>query len=156
MVQDVSYIVKDCAGRRSKLSILQGVSGYFNPGEMAAIMGPSGSGDSPFTALYMVGLPSAFTQAGDTFHRCTCTPCTAGYINVRKRRSLKSGPVHAILSKAMHANAMQESPPFWIYWPGGRLWVSKGVTSCSQERAQPKASSSATQVRCHPYPWDIP
>lgn len=65
-MQDVSYIVKDRAGARSKLAILQGVSGYFNPGEMAAIMGPSGSGDSPVTDRYMVGLPSACTQADDT------------------------------------------------------------------------------------------
>lgn len=60
-----------------------------------------------------------------------------------------------MLTKAMHANALQESPPFWICWPEGRLWVSKGVTSCSRERARPKAFSSATQVRCHPYPVDI-
>ena len=62
----MSYIVKDRAGRCSKLAVLQGVSGYFNPGEMAAIMGPSGSGDSPVTDQYMVGLPSACTQADDT------------------------------------------------------------------------------------------
>ena len=63
----MSYIVKDRAGRRSKSSILQGVSGYLKPGEMAAIMGPSGSGDSPLvvTDLYILGLPYAFTQAGD-------------------------------------------------------------------------------------------
>lgn len=60
------YIVKDRAGRRSKSTILQGVSGYLKPGEMAAIMGPSGSGDSPVTDLCIVGLPSAFTQADDS------------------------------------------------------------------------------------------
>lgn len=38
------YIVKNQADKRSKVAILQGVSGYFNPGEMAAVMGPSGSG----------------------------------------------------------------------------------------------------------------
>jgi len=43
-LQDVYYIVKNQADKRSKLAILQGVSGYFNPGEMAAVMGPSGSG----------------------------------------------------------------------------------------------------------------
>ena len=42
--QDVYYIVKNQADKRSKVAILQGVSGYFNPGEMAAVMGPSGSG----------------------------------------------------------------------------------------------------------------
>ena len=57
-----------------------------------------------------------------------------------------------MLAKAVHSNALQESLPFWIYWLGGRLWVSKGVTSCSQEGARPKASSSATQVRYNPYP----
>ena len=42
--QDVYYIVKNQADKRSKVAILQGVSGYFTPGEMAAVMGPSGSG----------------------------------------------------------------------------------------------------------------
>lgn len=45
LLQDVYYIVKNQADKRSKVAILQGVSGYFNPGEMAAVMGPSGSGD---------------------------------------------------------------------------------------------------------------
>ena len=45
--QDVHYIVRNSANKREKLSILSGVSGYFNPGEMAAVMGPSGSG-APF------------------------------------------------------------------------------------------------------------
>ena len=44
MLQDVFYIVKNRADKRSKVSILQGISGFFNPGEMAAVMGPSGSG----------------------------------------------------------------------------------------------------------------
>ena len=44
-LQDVSYVVKDRRNRRSRLTILQGVSGFFSPGEMAAVMGPSGSGD---------------------------------------------------------------------------------------------------------------
>ena len=43
-MQDVYYIVKNQANKREKLSILSGVSGFFNPGEMAAVMGPSGSG----------------------------------------------------------------------------------------------------------------
>ena len=44
--QDVEYIVRNQANRREKLKILSQVSGYFNPGEMAAVMGPSGSGNS--------------------------------------------------------------------------------------------------------------
>ena len=43
-LQDVFYIAKNRADKRSKVSILQGISGFFNPGEMAAVMGPSGSG----------------------------------------------------------------------------------------------------------------
>ena len=44
MVQDLYYIVRNQANKREKLAILTGVSGHFNPGEMAAVMGPSGSG----------------------------------------------------------------------------------------------------------------
>lgn len=40
------YIVRNQANKKEKISILHGVSGYFNPGEMAAVMGPSGSGES--------------------------------------------------------------------------------------------------------------
>lgn len=43
--QDVDYIVKNQANRKEKLKILSQVSGFFNPGEMAAVMGPSGSGE---------------------------------------------------------------------------------------------------------------
>ncbi len=46
MHQDVYYIVRNQANKKEKISILHGVSGYFNPGEMAAVMGPSGSGKS--------------------------------------------------------------------------------------------------------------
>lgn len=46
MHQDVYYIVRNQANKKEKISILHGVSGYFNPGEMAAVMGPSGSGMS--------------------------------------------------------------------------------------------------------------
>jgi hypothetical protein len=42
--QDVYYIVKNRANKAERLSILSGVSGFFRPGEMAAVMGPSGSG----------------------------------------------------------------------------------------------------------------
>ena len=43
--QDVDYIVKNQANSKEKLNILSQVSGFFNPGEMAAVMGPSGSGE---------------------------------------------------------------------------------------------------------------
>ncbi len=42
--QDVDYIVRNQANRKEKLKILCQVSGFFNPGEMVAVMGPSGSG----------------------------------------------------------------------------------------------------------------
>ena len=44
LCQDVYYIVKNRANKAEKLSILAGISGYFSPGEMAAVMGPSGAG----------------------------------------------------------------------------------------------------------------
>ena len=47
LLQDVFYIVKNQANKREKLSILSGVSGYFGPGEMTAVMGPTGSGENP-------------------------------------------------------------------------------------------------------------
>ena len=48
--QDVDYFVKNQANSKEKLKILSQVSGFFNPGEMAAVMGPSGSGE-PGAAL---------------------------------------------------------------------------------------------------------
>lgn len=42
--QDVNYIVRNQANRKEKLKILCQVSGFLNPGEMVAVMGPSGSG----------------------------------------------------------------------------------------------------------------
>lgn len=43
-MQDVRYTVVNSQNKKEKIDILKGVSGYFNPGEMAALMGPSGSG----------------------------------------------------------------------------------------------------------------
>ena len=44
--QDVDYLVRNRANRKQKIKILCQVSGFFNPGEMVAVMGPSGSGMS--------------------------------------------------------------------------------------------------------------
>lgn len=44
LTQDVKYTVVNSQNKKEKIDILKGVSGYFNPGEMAALMGPSGSG----------------------------------------------------------------------------------------------------------------
>lgn len=44
LMQDVRYTVVNSQNKKEKIEILKGVSGYFNPGEMAALMGPSGSG----------------------------------------------------------------------------------------------------------------
>lgn len=44
--KDVRYTVVNSQNKKEKIDILKGVSGYFNPGEMAALMGPSGSGKS--------------------------------------------------------------------------------------------------------------
>jgi predicted ABC-type transport system involved in lysophospholipase L1 biosynthesis ATPase subunit len=43
-VQGVCYQVRNRADKRQRLAILSQVSAYFNPSEMAAVMGPSGSG----------------------------------------------------------------------------------------------------------------
>lgn len=45
-MQHITCTVKNSHKRRETVTILQKVSGYFNPGEMAALMGPSGSGES--------------------------------------------------------------------------------------------------------------
>jgi ABC-type transport system involved in cytochrome bd biosynthesis fused ATPase/permease subunit len=50
-VQDVSYEVADRAKRGSRVTILRHLSGFFNPRELAAIMGPTGSGKSTLLDL---------------------------------------------------------------------------------------------------------
>lgn len=42
--QDLTYLVRNQANKSEKLALLKQVSGYYIPGEMAAVMGPSGSG----------------------------------------------------------------------------------------------------------------
>ncbi|CAK0786885.1 hypothetical protein CVIRNUC_010099 [Coccomyxa viridis] len=62
--RDVSYAVRDRRNRRSRLTILQGVSGFFSPGEMAAVMGPSGSGKSTILDL-LAGRKTVGEQEGN-------------------------------------------------------------------------------------------
>ena len=42
--QNLEYIVRNRAKRTEKLAILKGIAGFYLPAEMAAVMGPSGSG----------------------------------------------------------------------------------------------------------------
>ena len=77
-LQDVSYAVKDRRNRRGRLTILQGVSGFFSPGEMAAVMGPSGSGD--LQAPPKIGLCSLIDnvhqiQIAERLNRCSAPAC---------------------------------------------------------------------------------
>jgi ATP-binding cassette subfamily G (WHITE) protein 2 len=42
--QELTYTVKSHHDKKVDISLLSQVSGFFNPGEMSALMGPSGSG----------------------------------------------------------------------------------------------------------------
>lgn len=42
--QELTYTVKSHHDKKVDISLLSRVSGFFNPGEMSALMGPSGSG----------------------------------------------------------------------------------------------------------------
>ena len=44
--KDVVYTVVNSQNKKEKINLLKGVSGYFEVGQMAALMGPSGSGKS--------------------------------------------------------------------------------------------------------------
>jgi ABC-type glutathione transport system ATPase component len=46
--QNVSYTVINSQNKKEKISLLQSVTGYLKPGDMAALMGPSGSGERCF------------------------------------------------------------------------------------------------------------
>jgi hypothetical protein len=43
LLQDLSYTVPKPKGRGEQLVILNGISAFFQPGQMAALMGPSGA-----------------------------------------------------------------------------------------------------------------
>ena len=43
--KDLTYLVRNQANKNEKLALLKGISGFYRPGEMAAVMGPSGSGN---------------------------------------------------------------------------------------------------------------
>lgn len=40
--QNLTYTVVNAANKKEKLALLDDVNGFFKPGEMAALMGPSG------------------------------------------------------------------------------------------------------------------
>lgn len=53
--QDVSYTVINSQNSKEKLTILHSISGYLKPGDMAALMGPSGSGESALEIILGTG-----------------------------------------------------------------------------------------------------
>ncbi len=72
-MQDVFYIVKNQANKREKLAILHGISGFFNPGEMSAVMGPSGSGTSQYAAT--VSMACAWAVRWHLLATCKASDC---------------------------------------------------------------------------------
>lgn len=118
-VQDLHYIVKNRANKRERLSILSGVSGYFNPGEMAAVMGPSGSGAA--------ATPAALNISANSNHRLATTN--------------KCG-----LCLMWQCQA---SPRCWTCWPRARPLVNARGRSCSLGCSPAAPSSGATQVLGH-------
>ena len=59
--QDVVYTVRHHKDRSQRVNILKGISGAFRPGQMAATMGPSGSGKARVAAWFCTGSTSVET-----------------------------------------------------------------------------------------------
>ena len=113
MWQDVYYIVKNRANRAEKLSILSGVSGYFSPGEMAAVMGPSGSGARMRPKL----TPTACLQrhASPPF----AANCLHEYSCMVNQFSCCQRPVYG--REASFSRQYFPSPHMWA-WRAGCMW----------------------------------
>ncbi len=77
-VQGVCYQVRNRADKRQRLAILSQVSAYFNPSEMAAVMGPSGSG-APALCAHATCRPTSDSAASPAVRshwhsRCAAAP----------------------------------------------------------------------------------
>ncbi len=70
-VQGVCYQVRNRADKRQRLAILSQVSAYFNPSEMAAVMGPSGSG-APAPCAHVPCPPSEQQRGSPSRARPIC------------------------------------------------------------------------------------
>jgi ABC-type glutathione transport system ATPase component len=58
--KDLSYTVTNTANKKEKLALLENVSAFFRPGEMSALMGPSGE----IKAVFVLHQRSTCKQAG--------------------------------------------------------------------------------------------
>lgn len=57
MQQDVTYYVQTKAGRGQKLTILDGLQGFFEPGKMTAVVSYSGDRNSIHSTVYGAAQP---------------------------------------------------------------------------------------------------
>ena len=129
--RNLVYQVTNKQNKKEQTEILHGLSGFFNPSQMTAVMGPrfvQASSCSLHAELHYVRPGVCQLSIGSWLFLLSSYPCCAIYHELRQHFCSCLCSVnrrcHCILTKyALSYTVALASLPCWTSWPSAKLWA---------------------------------